>query len=251
MGFTSLHLAKRTGRLAALALLAASLTGCQVISGSPQYTLARVIDATPDVPAPGGLDVYQNSTVSLYNIGFGTASSYIPVTPGSLSYSIDIAGTRQQLANVGGTFALGAQYTVLIGNVTANLRMTVLKDQSIPAPTGQVAFRFLDQSTRTGLVDIYLLPLGSTLTAASPILSGIGFDNAPSYIDVPSGTYSIVVVPTGTVPGSGTSPLYSGSQIDYASGAARTIVLIDQPLVTTPSLKVIPADDYDSPVATN
>jgi hypothetical protein len=234
-------------RLAALALLATVLTGCQVIDGTLLYTQVRIIDASPDAP---GLDVYQNSIASLYNIGFGTASSYIAIGSGNYTYSVDITNTRQQLASVAGTFALGAQYTVLIGNVTANLQMTVLKDQSTAAPAGQVALRFLDQSTRNGPVDVYLLPSGGKLTGLMPIVSNIRFGNAAIYIDVPFGTYSVVVVPTGTVPSSTTVPLYTGSQVEYSNGAARTIVLIDQQLVTAPGLQAITADDFDSPAAT-
>jgi Domain of unknown function (DUF4397) len=244
---TIVHLARRTGLLAALAAFTAAFTGCQIIAGTAQYTQVRFIDASPDAP---GLDIYQYSTVSLYNIGFGTASSYVPIAPSSYTYSVDVTGTRQQLAGVTGAFALGAQYTVLIGNVTAKLQMTLLKDQSTPAPSGQVALRFLDQSTRVGPVDIYLLPSGSGLTSVSPVATGIAFGNAPIYIDAPIGTYSIAIVPTGTVPTTATVPLYTGSQIEYPSGAARTIILIDQQLVTTPGLQVISADDYDSPTST-
>jgi hypothetical protein len=241
------HLVRRTTRLAVVAVFALALTGCQIVAGTGQYTQVRFIDASPDAP---GLDIYQNSNVSLYNIGFGTASSYVPIAPSNYAYSVDVTGTRQQLAGVTGAFALGTQYTILVGNVTARLQMTLLKDQSTPAPSGQVALRFLDQSTRVGPVDIYLLPSGSALTSVSPIATGIGFGNAPTYIDAPSGTYSIAIVPAGTVPTGNTVPLYTGSQIEYTSGAARTIILIDQQLVTTPGLQAISADDYDSPTST-
>ena len=247
MRFANLQIVKRTIRLAALVLFAATtLTGCQVIDGTLLYTQVRIIDASPDAP---GLDVYQNSTASLYNIGFGTASSYIAITPGTYTYSVDTTGTKQQLASVTGAFAVGAQYTVLIGNVTANLQMTMLKDQSTAAPAGQVALRFLDQSTRNGPVDIYLLPANGKLTGLTPVVTDIRFGNTPIYLDVPIGTYSILVVPTGTAPSGTTSPLYTGSQVEYSSGAARTVVLIDQQLVTTPGLQVITADDYDAPGA--
>jgi hypothetical protein len=251
MRHTSLQIAQRiahqTGRLAALAVFALALTGCQIVAGTTLYTQVRFIDASPDAP---GLDVYQNSTATLYNIGLGTASSYVAIAPGSYTYSVDVTATRQQLADVAGPFALGVQYTVLIGHITAKLQMTILKDQSTPAPSGQVALRFLDQSTRNGPVDIYLLTPGAALTGVSPIVKDIAFGNTPAYIDAPIGTYSIVIVPTGTVPTSATVPLYAGSEIDYASAAARTIVLIDQQLVTTPVLQVISADDYDSPAST-
>jgi hypothetical protein len=238
---------ERTGRLAALAVLAAGLAGCQSIAGIQPLSQVRVIDVSPDAPA---LDIYQNSPqsspASLYNIGFGTVSSYIPVAAGAYSNAAYTAGTQQQLATVRGNFLTGSQYTLLAGNIAANLQMTVLKDQSFPAPTGQVALRFLYQATRAGTVDIYLVPPGFALGRVSPIDTGLSFGSNTGYINAPSGTYSIVVLPAGTVPTSATSPVYTGSQISYPGGSARTILLIDQQPASTPGLQVITADDYDS-----
>jgi hypothetical protein len=267
MRIADIQLAQRTSRLALLAVFALALTGCQIVASSNQYTQIRFIAASPDAP---GLDVFQNGLATLYNVGFGVASSYIAVTPASYTYSVDVAGTRQQLAAVGGVLALGAQYTVLIGNVTASMQMSLLKDQSAPSPSGQVAFRFLDQSTRLGAVDIYLVPANGALATTSPILTKVGFNNAPAYLDVPSGAYSIVVLPAGTgtqttttttttttgttttttTTGSTVAALYSGNQIIYPGASARTVVLIDQPLSTPAAFQVITADDYDSPSAT-
>jgi hypothetical protein len=247
MRLTSAQFVERTGRLAVLALLAAGLAGCQSIAGIQPVSQVRVIDVSPDAPA---LDIYQNSPQSssavLYNIGFGTVSSYIPVPAGANTHAAYVAGTQQQLATVRGNFAIGRQYTVLAGNISASLQMTVLKDQSIPAPTGQVALRFLDQATRTGTVDIYLVPPGSPLSRVSPIDTGLSFSSNTGYINAPSGTYSIVVLPAGAIPTSAASPIYTGSQVSYPGGAARTILLIDQQPVTPSGLQVITANDYDS-----
>jgi hypothetical protein len=238
-----LHLAKRFTLLAGVALLAAGLAGCQSIAGIQPVSLVRVIDASPDAPP---LDLYQNSSVGLYNIGFGTVSSYIPVAAGAYTHAVFIAGTQQQLAVVRGSLATGSQYTVLAGNIAANLQLTVLQDQSTPAPPGQVALRILDQTTRDGAVDLYLLPSGSTLASLSPLVTGLSFARNTGYIEVPSGTYSIVVVASGTAPGGATSPIYTGSRAIYPSGSARTILLIDQQSPATSGLQVIRADDYDS-----
>jgi hypothetical protein len=206
----------------------------------------RVIDVSPDAPA---LDIYpgppQTTPAALYNIGFGTVSSYIPVAAGASTQAATIAGTQQQLATVRGNFLTGSQYTLLTGNIAASLQMTVLKDQSYAAPSGQVALRFLDQATRTGTVDIYLVPPGSAPGKTAPIDTGLSYSSNTGYINVPSGTYSIVVLPAGTVPTSATSPIYTGSQVTYPGGSARTILLIDQQPATTPGLQVITADDYD------
>jgi len=242
MLFNRLHLATRTARLTALAILAAGLAGCQSMAGTPQLSQVRVIDASPDAPA---LDIYQNSQAGLYNIGFGTVSSYIPVAPGAYTHAAFTAGTQQQLAAIRGTFATNGQYTILAGNIAANLQMTVLKDQSAPAPTGQTALRFLGQATRGGAVDIYLLPPGFSLSGASPVATGVGFGSNTGYINAPSGTYSILAFPTGAVP-SATTPTFTGSQVSYPATSVHTVLLIDQ----KPSgLQTITADDYDSPSA--
>jgi hypothetical protein len=52
------------------------------------------------------------------------------------------------------------------------------------------------------------------------------------------------------VPVSTTVDIYTGAQVNYPAGAARTIILIDQ-LVPTPGLQVITADDFDTPTTTN
>jgi hypothetical protein len=239
-----LQLAASARRATALAILATALSGCQSITGSQPFTQVRVIDASPDAP---NLDIYQNSQASLYNVGFGTVSSYIPTAPGATVHTAYLAGTQQQLAQVHGAFAAGTEYTVLAGNIAADLQMSVLKDQSTPAPAGQVALRFLGQATRAGAVDLYLLPPGAGLTGIAPIAAGVGFGGNTGYINVPNGTYSIVAFPSGAVPAV-SSPAFTGSQESYPGGAARTIVLIDQPQpdrAAAPGLQIITADDYD------
>jgi hypothetical protein len=239
------QLVERTGRVIALALLAAALAGCQGIAGIQPVSQVRVIDVSPDAPA---LDIYpgapQSTPAVLYNVGFGTVSSYISVAAGVSTQAATIAGTQQQLATVRGNFLTGSQYTVLAGNISANLQMTVLKDQSFPAPTGQVALRFLDQATRAVAVDIYLVPPGSSPARVAPIDTGLSYSSNTGYINVPSGAYSIVILPAGAAPASAASPLYTGSRMSYPSGSARTILLIDQQPATPSGLQVITADDY-------
>jgi len=242
-----LQLAARSSRLAALAVLAAGLAGCQSIAGIQPLSEVRVIDVSPDSPA---LDIYQNSgqssTAELYGIGFGTVSSYMPVAAGALTHVAYNAGTQQQLASVHGNFVIGGQYTVLVGNTAASLQMTALKDHAYAAPAGQVALRFLDQATHAGTVDLYLVPPRRSLSHVAPIDTGLSFTSNTGYIDAPAGAYSIVVVPAGTVPSSSTAPLYTGSRTSYASGSAHTIVLIDPRQPAARGLQVISATDYDS-----
>lgn len=238
MPLSCIHLATRTARLAALAACAVVLAGCQGVTGIQPVAQVRVIDASPDAPA---LDVYQNSQATLYNVGFGTVSSYIPIAPGAYTHSAFTAGTQQQLAQLHANLSAGSQYTLLTGNITANLQMALLKDQSFPAPSGQVALRFLGQATRSGPVDIYLLPAGFSLAGAAPIATGVNFGTNTGYINAPSGTYSIVAFPAGIAP-SAAPPTYTGNQVTYPATSVRTILLLDQ---QPAGLQTITAPDFD------
>jgi hypothetical protein len=239
---------RRAFGVGAVGLLAAALSGCQSITGTSAVSQVRIIDASPDAP---GLDIYQASNVLAYNLGLGTITSYINFVPGTYGIVADIAGTRQQLVSAQGSFLNGSQYTVLIGNYLNSLQEIILKDQSTPAPAGQINVRFVDQSTRAGALDLYLVPTGSTLVQVRPVLTNITFNVNSGYMNIPSGTYTLVAMPAGTVPTATGTTYYTGASITYQGGAARTFVLIDQQLITMPGVQVITGDDYDSPGATS
>lgn len=226
-----------------------TLTGCQAIETPAPEAQVRVIVASPDTP---GLDIYQGASNALaYNLGFGTVTSYVQLSPGTYTINADTAGTKQVLSTSKSTFAASNQYTVLIGNSTASLQQLTLTDQSQAAPAGQIAMRFIDQATRVGAVDIYLVPAGQKLTAVAPLLTNMSFGINTGYLNLPTGTYSVVIVPAGTVPVSTTIATYSGPQVTPIAGSARTIILIDQQLVSTPGLQVVTAEDFAPPGATS
>ena len=237
----------RVLRFVLAGVLLGTLSGCQGIVSSPVLSQLRVIDASPDAP---GLDIYQNTSALVYNLGFGTITSYTPLDPGTYTISAKAAGTAQVLTSAKGTFVASGQYTALIGNVSANLQETILKDQSQPAPSGQIALRFISQATRVSPMDVYLVPAGQKLTAVTPLITNLSFGINTGYLNIPNGSYTIVMVPTGTVPTSTTVATYTGPQVAYVNGSASTIILIDQQLVTTPGLQVITATDYIPPTAT-
>ena len=238
---------RRGAWFAALLLAAVGLSGCQGITSTSAQL--RLIDASPDA---GVIDSYQNSSAHTYNLGFGTMTSYIPMSPGVYNLAAAKAGTRQTLVASSETLAPNHQYTEIIGAGLANLQQTLLLDQSTPAPSGRIDLRIVNQSTRSGAVDVYLVPLGKG-SSTSPVAVSLGFGANSGYIDLPEGTYAIEVVPTGTPLTSSTVTLFSGAQVAYASGAVRTVVLIDQASVglqhaaLTPGLQAIVAADVDAP----
>jgi hypothetical protein len=241
------------GRLTRLALVVAallplSMVGCQSISGSTAVSQIRIIDASPDAP---GLDIYEANVPVSYNLGFGNVTSYIPITPGSYAFNATTTGTKLALASATGTLAAQSQYTLLISNVAASVQATILKDQSSPAPGGQIGLRFLDESVSVGAVDIYLVPTGSAITAVSPILTNQTFGTNSGYVSVPVGAYKIAIYPTGTMPIATTVAIYSGATVTYNASSAATVILLDTRILNSPAVQVITAQDYAAPGATS
>ena len=236
------HWPRRGFTLGALALALAGLPGCQNISGTQTYSEVRIIDASSNAKA---IDVYQGTGVLAYNLGLGTITSYVPTTPGTYGINVDIAGTQTQLVSARGTFGASQQYTVIVGDFLTGLAETILTDQTTPAPAGQVDVRIVDQASAAGAVDIYLIPSGSTITQVRPLLTDVVFDSNTGYLSIPAGTYTLSAVPTGTTPTATSTTSYTGAAVSYPAGTARTIVLINQQLITTPGLQVVVADDYD------
>ena len=233
-------------RIVALSAVFLPLAGCAVVNGSSTASQIRIIDASPDAP---GLDIYAGASVLAYNLGLGTITSYIPISAGNYGILVDVDGTRTQLVSASATLATGSEYTALIGNFSNTLQELILKDQTTAAPSGQVNVRFVDQSTRGGAMDIYLIPSGSTIVQVKAALTNVTFNTNTGYISIPAGTYTLAAVPTGTTPTATSTTLYTGAAVSYTSGAARTIVFIDQQLITTPGIQAIIANDYDSPAS--
>jgi hypothetical protein len=234
-------------RLHALVLGAAlPLAGCQSIMNTQSTAQFRVIDASSE---PAGIDIYENGTALTYNMGFGTVTSYIETQPGSHTISATATGTKLPLVSSTQSFPANGSYTVLVGNASMSMSETILQDRNQPAPSGQIALRLLDQAPSLGPVDVYLVPLGQKIATVAPFVSAISPAANTGYLNVSSGTYTVYLLPSGSA-NTGT-PRCNGTAMTVASGSARSLVLIDQALLTTQACSVIVTDDYDSPTATN
>ena len=238
----------------ALCLLTLTLLGCGQVNGSTQtqYAQLRVIDTSTSA---GGVDIQLGSSILAFNIGFGSVVNYTPVLPGTYTVSVNQAGTKTAVSSTRGTFVAPTEYTLLIGSGSGT-QAQLLTDQSQPAPGSQSLIRIIDQATLVGSVDIYLLPQGGSLLTTRPVATAVNLNDIRTGISVPTNTYQVVLLPTGTVPvaATATTPatvaLYTGPATSFPAGSARTVVLLDTQVTTTPAVQVIIISDYDSPYAT-
>jgi len=232
-------------RAAAAAMLSLALAGCQSVAGTSATSAGvRFVDASPDAP---GLDFLINKIVQVYNFGYTSfTQNYLGLAAGNYTVAAAASGNdAQPVASTGLGVKNGTRYTVIAGNIYAGLQLTPYTDLSGPAPAGNVSIRIIDQSTATGAVDIYLIPDGGKLITTNPLYTALTFTATTGYINVPAGTYTMAVVPNGTVPIATTLTSYTGPSITYAAGSARTFVLYDQKITTTQPLNVITLNDYE------
>ena len=226
-----------------LALVLAPLLGCQGVTGMANTSQVRIIDVSG---YGAGLDIYQGSAVFAYNLGFGSVTSYVPIAPGTYSINADTAGTRSQMVTATGAFSPNSQFTALITDDSVAVRATILKDQSTFSPAGQVNMRFLNQVVPASAVDVYLVPSGSTIVNVAPLLTGFPSGKNSGYLGVAPGVYTMIILPTGTVPTTAATTLYTGAAVTYISGAARTFVYASPPDASN-TIQVVTANDFDPP----
>jgi hypothetical protein len=222
------------------------LAGCQSLDMSAgSVAQVRVIAASPDA---GSMDFYAGQTALAYSVDFGTASTYVPLSPGNMRVSATTANSSQMLVGSNAALAPGRQYTAVVTNVAASLQETIYADQTTAAPAGEVAVRVIDAATHAGGVDLYMVPAGGRLTATASMRMGLVFGASTGYMLVPSGTYSLIVVPAGTAPTNQAPTLLIAPQTSYAAGEARTVVLVDRVSVQSQQAQgvdEIVANDYD------
>jgi len=235
---------KLTG-LAAIAgaslALALGITACTNVAGFSQPSLVRVIDASYIAPA---INVTVEGVLIAGNIGQGTITDYGTITPANnAQIKVTAATGGAVLVSSNGTLLSGHEHSVFItdNGVSPTLyTVTVLEDQQISAAQGHSAFRFLNQAPKTGGVDVYMIPAGTTLANTIPLVVNLPVGNTAGYISFTSQTVTMVITPTGTL-----TPKYTSTPISLTGGEVRTVLIVDTQLTSNPPVEVFIANDVE------
>jgi len=216
-----------------------SLSACENVATYTQPTAVRVIDASYIAPAANFL--VENQLLAA-NVGLGTITPYGTLAPSS-SAAIEMTAATGSSALLSSSSPLlaGNQYSIFlsdsIGTSTAYL-ITVLQDQQTQAPTGRADFRFLNQAEMTGAVDIYMVPAGTAIADAVPLVTNLPVNGPVSYVGFQAQTVTMIITPTGV-----TTPAYTSNPIQLIGGEARTVLIMDAKLTSSPPVTVTMADD--------
>jgi len=166
------------------------------------------------------------------------------VTPSAdAAVQVTAATGGTSLVSTGATLLAGRQDSIFLtdnGASPTEYTVTVLEDQQTTAASGHSAFRFLNQAPRTGAVDIYMVPSGTTLANSIPLVTDLPVGSTAGYISFASQTVTLVVTPTGAI-----TPKYTSTALALTGGEVRTVVMVDSQLTSNPPVSVVIANDVD------
>jgi hypothetical protein len=221
--------------------LAAGISACTQVAGTSTPSLVRAIDASYIAPP---VNVSVEGVTIAGNIGQGTITQYGTVTPSDQAEAEVTASTgNAMLVEIAASFPAGHQESVFLtdnGSANHEYTVTVLEDQSSPAPSGQSAFRFLNQAPKTGAVDIYMVPSGVTLANSIPLVADLPVGQIAGYVTFASQTVTMVVTPTGS-----SKPKYTSQPIALTGGEVRTALIVDTQLTSDPPVNAVVGNDVN------
>ena len=226
--------------VAAASLAAAlAISACENVATYTQPSLVRVIDASYIAPA---INVKVEGDLLASNIGQGTITPYGTLAA-NVAAPIDITAATGgvTIVDTSGTLLPGHQHSVFLtdnGAAPNGYLVTILEDQQIQAAQGHSAFRFLNQAAKTGAVDVYMVPAGTTMANTIPIVTDLPVGGTAGYISFASQTVTLVITPTGL-----TTPQYAFSPMTLTGGEVRTVLLMDTQLTSNPAVEVTVAID--------
>jgi len=156
---------------------------------APMISYLRILHASPKSPA---VDVYINDILKFSNLTYGDFTDYIQVITGNYNVKIYAAGTTTSPVLSKNVFVPPEKiYTIAAIGILPNIDLLPVPETKITNPTDNVYIKFAHLSPNTGAVDV-ALPDGKIL------FKNISYKGFTDYIQVPTGTYTLEVRPTGT-----------------------------------------------------
>jgi hypothetical protein len=184
----SMQLRNRT-LFCTLGLLLLPMCGCQSVETSQQNSLLRVLDASSNAPP---VDLVVGGDTEFTNLSGPSISNYAPLNTGTSTLTLRATGTT-----TGGAASLldakaGQEYSLLLLDQGSSYVSSILEDQSVSAPTGDVSLRFITDTPVAGALDVYLVPTGTKIAKATPVETDIVSGTVTAYVNVSEGAYDLI-----------------------------------------------------------
>lgn len=161
-----------------LCVLAVTLTPT-VTPVAAADAMVRVIHTSPDTPP---VDIYVDNTKAITGLGFGAASSYLPLPPGKHDFAVYAANASPASAGPlfgvrGADIPADARLSIVALGLFAEIHTIVVDDKTTAPGSGKAKVRFVHAGTGVPAVDV--------AAKGGPVLfSNVGFGQQTSYQEI-------------------------------------------------------------------
>ena len=204
-----------------LILLLAVALACGGGSGSSGTANLRFVQGSPDAPV---VNYVVDNTTQSSNLLYGNASSYASVKSGTRQVQIVPANSTKPLLSQTVSLGDSANETLILTGPVSQLKPLVLNDGTTTGTTSSNNLRVVNISSTMGPTDVYVLPAGANLSSATPVATGLAFDQDTGYIGTgsTSGNFNLYM----TAPGTQHVYLSTGS-LNLSTTQKQTVLVMD------------------------
>jgi hypothetical protein len=223
----------------AAVLLVASSLACEgratgLLATQPIGSVrVRLLNA---LTAAQSLSFVVDAQVQSAGVGFGSASPYVPLTPGPHRLQAQASTSGTTLLDFTRDLAVEGSFSLIPAPGLASFGALLIPDDLTVAPD-QAKLRVIHLALAPGFVTVYLTTPTGELDFATPFITILEFAAASPYVRIPPGTYRVRVTPTG-VP----NRVIVDDRLTVSAGSVRTLLLTDAPSGGLPTTLWIVSD---------
>eukprot|EP01012_Entosiphon_sulcatum_P002162 TRINITY_DN10424_c0_g1_i1.p2 TRINITY_DN10424_c0_g1~~TRINITY_DN10424_c0_g1_i1.p2 ORF type:complete len:208 (-),score=53.49 TRINITY_DN10424_c0_g1_i1:67-690(-) len=152
-----------------------------------QEVAVRVGHAVPGAPS---VDIYANDNLFLADLRFGQLAAPRPVPAGvTLRLRLNLHNTNTTVTEFPASFTVSS--LAFASGLPAKITPFVTPVASAPPAEGKAHIRFIHLSPDAPAVDI-------SLKDGTKLFTNVAFQQAAAFLEVPAGSYDVVVTPTGS-----------------------------------------------------
>jgi uncharacterized protein DUF4397 len=210
--------------LVAVAGLGVAAAGCKSnnngTTAPSNLAQVRFFHAAPTVPTQ--IDAYVNDSLVVSDVHYGHGTTYLGVPPGTDTIKITHIQATTSLLTTTESVSAAHTYTFFdVGDSTVSALLAA--DSNTSAGAGTIKLRVIHAAPSKPSVDLYLSAAGAPLPA-TPTVAGIPFPHISRYFVLGAGSYEVRVTAAGS-----RTVVADETLTNLASGAVRTIVVVDAP----------------------
>jgi hypothetical protein len=183
-------------RLACMLLALTLAAGCGT-GGTLQpneISAVRVYNAVPDSPP---LNFKLRGAQLTSGLAYGFGRFYVYANAGNATLDVE-NNVGDILLDYPTTLAGGVAYTFAVTGTLTSLKPVFLVDDTTAAPAGNFKIRLIHLAPLGPAMDLYITGPTDDIATATPVVTGLSYANASTYVTAPAGSARLRLTGTGS-----------------------------------------------------